>query len=81
MLNYVELIGKCIKVFSDHIELLMKSEDIFSIYLLEDIDINTIEVGSYTRAVGRFAFIDEIPFPLIVADKISQLKRETKFTN
>ena len=81
MLNYVELIGRCINVFSDRIELLMKSGDIFGIYLLEDIDINIIEVNSYTRIVGRVAFINDIPFPMIVADKVYQMKSEMEFTN
>lgn len=81
MLNYVELIGRCINVFSDRIELLMKSGDIFCIYLLEDIDINIIEVNSYTRIVGRVAFINDIPFPMIVADKVYQMKGEMEFTN
>lgn len=81
MLNYVELIGRCINVFPNRIEILMKSGDIFCIYLLEDIDINIIEVNSYTRIVGRVAFINDIPFPMIVADKVYQMKGEMEFTN
>ena len=81
MLNHVELIGKCISVQLDKIELLMRTGEVFTIYLQEKIDINIIEVNSFTRIIGRIAYINDIPFINVVADKVYQLKDKLGYSN
>ena len=81
MLNHVELIGKCISIQPDKIELLMRTGDVFTVYLQEKIDVNIIEVNSFTRIIGRIAYINDIPFINIVADKVYQLKNNQEYTN
>lgn len=81
MLNHVELIGKCISVQSDKIELLMRTGEVFTIYLQEKIDINIIKVNSFTRIIGRIAYINDIPFINVIADKVYQLKDKLGYSN
>ena len=81
MFNHVELIGKCISVQSDKIELLMRTGEVFIIYLQEKIDINIIKVNSFTRIIGRIAYINDIPFINVVADKVYQLKDKLGYSN
>lgn len=81
MLNYVELIGKCINVEPNSIKLLMRSGEVFHIFLQDQIDVNVIELNSFTRIIGRITYINDIPFPNVVAEKVYQLKDKMDYTN
>ena len=74
MKNYVELIGLCISNYSSHFEMQMMNGDVIKIYLEESYDRNILDLNVMTRVIGHISYIKDLPFSVIVADKVYQIK-------
>ena len=72
-MNRVEVIGVCLDVTSDYIIIKVDNTDPIKMFFNEEINVELIEIGKYTKVLG-FLEVKDFPFPIVKVEKVFQLK-------